>query len=128
HVLKLNGGVPDVKALFEHLVKLDQNVGALRRGNVDDGHVAGQCAGVRADAPDVQVVYIDHSLDVPHARANLRERDTAGRSFQENIEGLVDDVHAGPENQRGYEHRKNGVDPVPAGEQNPGASGDNSGG
>jgi len=46
HVLKLNGGVADVKSLPEHVVELYQNAGALRRWNVGNGHMAGQRAGV----------------------------------------------------------------------------------
>ena len=46
YVLKLNGGVADVKSLPEHVVELYQNAGALRRRNVGNGHVTGQRAGI----------------------------------------------------------------------------------
>ena len=46
HVLKLNGGVADVKLLFEHAIEPYQNAGALRWWNVGNGHMAGQRAGV----------------------------------------------------------------------------------
>ena len=111
-VLELDGGVADVEVVLEHVIELDQDAGALRRRNVGDGHVAGQGAGVRAEAPDVQVVNVDHALDGFHAGANLGERDAAGRAFEKNIEGLADDADAGPENERGNEQRENRVDPV----------------
>ena len=46
HVLKLNGGVADVKLLFEHAIEPYQNAGALRWRDVGNGHMTGQRAGV----------------------------------------------------------------------------------
>src|ERR1035437_4648404 len=128
HVLKLDGGVAYLKALLEQLVEPGQDAGALRRRNVGDSHVAGQGAGIRAETPDMQVVDVDHSLDGPHAQANLRERDAARRAFQKNIEGLADNAHAAPENERGNDQRESRVDPVPPGQQNPRAAGNHRGG
>lgn len=45
-VLKLDGGVADVKVVLQHMVDLDKDAGALRRGNIGNGHMAGQSAGL----------------------------------------------------------------------------------
>ena len=75
-VLELDGGVADLEVLAEQLVELDQNAGACRRWNIGDGHVAGERARLRAEAPDVQIVYVDDALDGFHAGADFRERDS----------------------------------------------------
>ncbi len=58
-VFELDGGVADLKVVVEHLVELEQDAGALRRWNVGDGDVAGEGAGLGAEAPDVEVVDVE---------------------------------------------------------------------
>jgi len=71
-VLELDGGVADLKMIFENMVELDEDAGAFGGGDVGDGDVAGQSAGVRSEAPDVQVMNVDDALDGLHAGANGR--------------------------------------------------------
>ena len=73
--------------------------------------------GLRAEAPDVQVVDVDDAFDLFHAGANVGQRDAARGAFKQDVQRLADDADAGPENERGDEERKDGVDPVLAGEQ-----------
>jgi hypothetical protein len=127
-VLELDGGVADLEVVIENVVELDQDAGALRRGNVGDGDVAGQGAGVGAEAPDVQVVDVDDALDGSMPGANGGSETPRGRAFEQDIEGLADDAEAGPEDERGDEQRENRVDPVLAGEQDARAAGDDGGG
>ena len=117
-VLELDGGVADLVALAEQLVELDENAGACGWWNIGDGHVAGERARLRTEAPDVKIVHVEDALDGFHAGADLRERTTARRAFEQDVEGLAHDADAGPEDERGDEQRENGVDPVLAGEKN----------
>ena len=90
-VFELDGGVGDAEVLLEHVVEIDQDAGALRRRNVGDADVAGQGAGLRAQAPDVQVVDVDDALDGLHAGADLRQRAIARRALQQDMRRLARD-------------------------------------
>jgi len=127
-VLKLDGGVADLEVVFEDVVDLDEDAGALRRGNVVDEDVAGEGAGLGAEAPDVEVVDVEDALDLFHAGAYCRQGDAAGRAFKEDVEGFADDADAGPEDEGGDEQREDGVDPVLAGEEDARAAGDDGSG
>src|SRR3954468_11915308 len=127
-VLELDGGVADVEVVFEHMVEAVEDGGALRGGNVGDGDVAGQGAGLRAQAPDVEVVDIEDAGYRLHVGADVIEVDAAGRAFKEDVEGFADDADRGPEDERGDDEREDGVDPVVPGEEDAGASGDDGGG
>ena len=116
-VLELDGGVANVEAVLEDVVEIDEDAGALRGGNIGDGDVAGEGAGLGAEAPDVEVVDVDDAIDGFHAGANGRERDAARGAFKQDVEGLADDAEAGPEDEGGDEQREDGVDPVLAGDE-----------
>ena len=45
-VLKLDGGMRNLEVLFEHVVELVQDAGALGRRNVNDANVASQSAAL----------------------------------------------------------------------------------
>jgi hypothetical protein len=123
-VLELDGGVADVVMIFENVVEIDENAGALRWGNVGDGDVAGEGAGVGAEAPDMEVVDVDDAFDGFHAGANLREGTAAWRAFKKDVEGFADNADAGPEDEGGDKERKDGVDPVLAGDEDSAATSD----
>ncbi len=87
-------------------------------GNVGDDHMAGQGAGLRTEVPDVEVVDVEDALDSFHSGADGRERDAAGRAFEQDVDGFADDAKTGPEDEGGDEQREDGgVDPVLAGEE-----------
>ncbi len=65
-MLELDCRVIDLELPVESIFEADENACALRRGNIGDGHVACQGARVRAQAPDVQIVNIDHALNRFH--------------------------------------------------------------
>src|SRR3974390_2671257 len=123
-VLKLKGGVADLEMFAKDMIELDQDAGALRWGNVGDGDVACEGVGVRAEAPDMEVVHVDDSFASFHAGANLAERDSAGSAFEKNVERFAYDAEAGPKDESGDEERESRIDPVAAGVGNAGASGD----
>src|ERR1700678_3471249 len=127
-VLELDGGVGNLEVFLEHMIEVDQDAGTFARWNVGDADVTGQGAGLRAEAPDVEVVDIDHAFDGLHAGTNLRKRAIAGGAFKENVERLADNAQTGPEDERGDEQREHRVDPVLPGEQDGGASNDDCGG
>ena len=102
-VLELDGGMADVEMVFEDVIELDEDAGALRRGNVGDGDVAGKGTRLRTEAPYVQVVDVDDAFNLFHAGADGGERNAARSAFEENVEGLADDADAGPENEGGDE-------------------------
>src|SRR6266568_3602672 len=95
-VLKLDGRVDDLKVLSQDMAKLDQDAGTFRRWNVGDGHMASEGVRVRAETPDVQIVHIDYAFDVFHAGTNLMQRNAARRAFEQDVQGLADNIQAGP--------------------------------
>ncbi len=60
-VLELDGGVIDFELAVENIFKASQNAYAFRRRNICDRHMAGQGARRRSQAPNVEVVNIDHA-------------------------------------------------------------------
>ena len=127
-MLELDGGVADLKMIFQNMVELDEDASAFRRRNIGDGDVAGQGARVRAEAPDMQVMNVDNALDFFHASANGGQRDAARRAFEQDVESFADDADTRPEDERGDDERKDGIDPVLAGEKDPSAAGYNGSG
>lgn len=127
-MFELDGRVADVEVIVQDLVELGENAGAFRGRNVGDGDVAGERAGAGAETPYVQIVDVDHAFDGFHAGADGGERDAAGCSFEEDIQGFTHDADAGPENESGDEERQGRIDPVLAAEENAGASGDDGSG
>ena len=67
-------------------------------------------------------------LDGLKRNAYLRQRATARRAFQQDVERLAHDGERTPENQRGDEDGEHGIDPVVPGEQDGGAADDDRGG
>src|SRR5580658_1236359 len=93
-VLELDGGVGDLEVLLENMVELFQDAGAFRGWNVGDAHMAGEGAGLRAEAPDVKVVDVNDPLNGFHAGADLGQGAAARGAFEKNIEGFANDAHA----------------------------------
>src|SRR5258708_5846665 len=65
-VLELNCGVADSEAVAEHGIQALQNSVAGRRRDVLDQGMTAQRVGARSQAPDVQVVHIEHARDLAH--------------------------------------------------------------
>ena len=65
-MLELDSRVVDLELPVESILKANENACALRRRNIGDRHVACEGARVRAEAPDVQVVNIDHAINCFH--------------------------------------------------------------
>src|ERR1700744_4743376 len=59
--LKLNRRGVDVKALRGQRIDSDKDVIALRRRNIVDLHMAGHRVALRAKAPDMQIMHVDHA-------------------------------------------------------------------
>lgn len=127
-VLELNCRVLDVEMVAQYMIQVEQNTGALGWRDVGNGDVAGQGVTLRTQAPDVQIVHVDHAFDALHAGADFGEGDSAGSAFEKDVEGLADDAEAGPEDEGGDYQREDGVDPVMTCEQDGGAAGDDCGG
>src|SRR5665213_3436873 len=76
----------------------------------------------------MEVVDVEDSGDCGEGGADVGERDGAGRSFEEDIEGLADDGGGTPEDHAGDDYGEDGIDPECAGEEDARASGDDGGG
>ena len=91
-VFELDGGVADIEVVFEHMPEPRKNSGAFRWGNVVDGDVTGQGAGLRAETPAMEVVDVEDAGDAFHACTDVTEIDVAGRAFEEDVEGFAHDT------------------------------------
>src|SRR5579872_3100470 len=81
YVFELDRGVPDLKARAQDVIDPLQNRIAFRRRHVVDQHVAAQGAGVRAEAPDVQVMDVNHALDAAQFGGDVLQFQPFGQSF-----------------------------------------------
>ena len=76
-MLELNCRVADGEAVAEHRIQALQNAIAGGWGNVLDQGVTAQRVGARAQAPDVQVVHVEHARDFAYGvstRARISEK------------------------------------------------------
>jgi hypothetical protein len=123
-VFKLDRCVVDVKFLFRHGIDLEQDAVALRRRNVVDLSHGRPGVGLRAQAPDMQVVHIDYALHLFHASANLLSDMPRGvpssRIFSVS-RTMSTELHRISAAMTMREHR---IDPVLPGKQNARAAGD----
>src|ERR1700743_2510441 len=62
-VFKLDRRVADIEMFLENMVDLAKDGCAFGRRNVVDGHVAGQCTGLRTNIPDMQIMHVEHAGD-----------------------------------------------------------------
>src|SRR5262245_61411360 len=86
HVLELNGRVADRKTLGEHFVEPAKNGIARRWRNIFDQNVAAQRMRARSQAPDVQVVHLQHAFDRFGGGRYLGELHPARKPFEQNIQ------------------------------------------
>ena len=76
----------------------------------------------------MQIMHVDDALDFFHACSNSWQRDASGCAFEQDVESFADDADTRPEDERGDDERKDGIDPVLAGEKDPSAAGYNGSG
>ena len=62
-VLELHGGVINAVAVQQVLTNFAEDAVAFRWRDVFDGDVGGKRASLRAEAPDVEVVHVEHAVD-----------------------------------------------------------------
>jgi len=67
---ELDGGVGDLEAVAEGAVDAAEDGAALGHGHLGDGDVAGEGVGVRAEAPDVEVMDVEDTGDGLHGVAD----------------------------------------------------------
>ena len=104
-VLELNRGVADRKAVAQHGIQALQNAVAGRGWHVFDQGMSAQRVGARSQAPDVQVMHVQHALDAAHGSDYRGQIDPTRQAFQQNIEGFLDDVDRAPDNQQSDHNR-----------------------
>ena len=125
---ELNGCVGDVKALAKSAVDAFENAAAFRHRHLRNGDVAGECVRLRAKTPDVQIVNVEDAFNCGHGITDLTQLQVAGRSFEKDVEGLANDCDGAPENHRGDQDGKYGIDAGEAAEQDGRATCDHRGG
>ena len=125
---ELDGGVSDLEAIAQGTFDIRQNIAALGHGHFGDGDVAGERMRLRAEAPDMEVVHVEDTIDGGHGLANFAELQVAGRAFEQDIQRLANDAGRTPEDHRGDEDREHWVDPRHASEEDGCAACDDGGG
>src|SRR5215475_14592977 len=111
-MLELHSGVVDAVAIQQEFPNFAQNTIAFRRGYVVDGDVRGERAGLRAQAPDMEIVHIEHTVNGGERGANLRYGKAARCALKQDVEGLAHDGDGAPEDHGGDQQREYGIDPV----------------
>src|SRR5436190_751365 len=77
YVLELHGGVRDREPLQEHTVETAQNRVAGRGRDIFDQDVAAQRVSAGTQAPDVQIVNVEHALNGAHRRPHIPQTEAA---------------------------------------------------
>src|SRR6185437_3851275 len=113
---ELNGGVLDVESLAESMIDVFQNAAAFGRGNIENGHMAGQRVEVAAEAPDMQIVDTANAGNDLNGIANVGQGKIVRRAFQQDIQRLAHDRQRRPEDEYRNEKRQQWIDPLDSGE------------
>src|SRR4029079_8680581 len=96
YILKLNRGVPDLKARAQNIVDALQNRIAFRRRHIVDQDVAAEGTRVRSQAPYMEVMNVDDALDTAQLSGDILQFEAFGQTFQKDIERIANDIPAGP--------------------------------
>src|SRR6202012_5736970 len=97
---------------------------AFRGRDVIDGDVGAQGMGLRTQTPYMQVMHIFYPINGLQGNPYLRQRTTAGRTLEQDVERLAHNRQRAPQDQRGDEEREHGIDPVVTGQEDRYAAGD----
>ena len=112
-VLKLDRRMVNVELIAENLVDSLQNAIALRGRHIADQSVATQGVRARSEAPDMNVVHVEHSRHVTHRAGYCLQVDPPWKPFEQNVERLADNIDRAPYNQSSDENRENRIDCQP---------------
>src|SRR5436190_127015 len=82
YVFELDGGVGDVEAVFEDLVEAAKDAVAGRGRDIFDQDMAAQRVSARAEAPDMEVVDVEHAVDGAHGGGDIAEVNAARQAFK----------------------------------------------
>ena len=126
--LKLNRGVVDVMAVGQHAPQLVEDGVAGRGRNVCDGDVRGEGVSVTADAPDMEVVDVEHAGDGAQLRVDGGNLHAAGCAFEQNVQTLTHNADRRPEHHAGDADGERRIDPAMAGSEDEPAADDHGSG
>ena len=93
---KLNGCVGDVEPVSQGAVDALKDAAAFGHRHLRDGDVAGQGVGLRAEAPHMQVVDVEHAVYGGHGFADFAKLKAARGSFEQDVQGFADDSYGTP--------------------------------
>src|SRR5260221_4909289 len=96
-VLELNGCVANTETVAENVIDVVQDGFACRGRHVLDHQMATQCPVLRAQAPDVQVMYFFDTRRVADRLSHLGELEPLRETLPEDIQRITDNVPDGPD-------------------------------
>src|SRR5215471_17400275 len=76
--------------------------------------MAAKGMGVRAEAPDMEVMDVEHAGKLLQAGRDALEIQAFGEPFEQDVERIANDAPGGPDDQQGYHRGENRVDAEPA--------------
>src|SRR5665213_453522 len=99
-MLELHRRMVNVEPVREDVFNLAEDVIAQRRRHILDQHVAAQRVRVRAQTPDMQIVNVEHAVDLADSPGHLLQFKAARQSFEKNVERFARNIPGRPDNQQ----------------------------
>src|SRR5258707_1112158 len=106
-VFKLDSSVIDVESAKQVVHPVQDGI-AFRSRHVFDQHVTTQRICARSEAPDMDIVNVDHADDLPHRAGHFRQFQPARKAFQQHIQRFLDDIPGTPNDQYPNQDRQIG--------------------
>src|SRR5260370_6840787 len=112
--LELDGSMTNVVFLAEHSGERLHNRGALARWQIVDQYMARERIHMAGDTPDVKIMHILHTIDLPHVLHELWQRDIFRSAFKQDVGRFTQDMPGAQRDKRGNSDRKHGIRNAPA--------------
>ena len=84
----LDGGVVDAKVVAQLMIHAGQDGFAGGEVHLDDLYVAGERVALGAEAPNVQIMYVDHAFDLRHCRPNLAHVQVLRGALEQDVQAF----------------------------------------
>jgi len=114
HMFELDGGVVNAESA-KGVVDAFKNGVTRGMRHVVDQDMRAQRAGLRTNAPDMQIVDIQDAIHFAHGGRDFAEGEAAGQAFEKNIQGFPGDAPGRDHDERGERDGKQRINGQPVG-------------
>src|SRR5438034_2006901 len=112
--LELDGGMTNAVFLAEHIGERLHDGCALARWEVVDQYMARECIHLAGDTPDMKIMHILDTIDLPHIIHKLRQRDVFRGALKQDVCRFAQDMPGTQRDKRGNSDGEQGIGDCPA--------------